>query len=278
MFCIAASACAPNCRSAGSFAHASADAAGRRASETSRSRPCGSTKFSTALRGMPMRASSACMANCGWPGDGARCLLSSPPIIRQASSSRSVSRPGSTTAPCGNFAMAAINSAVAGIEPVEPAAITGPSFLRASRAASALIRASRRVAASMQPRSFNSSGHRWRAICKNRSVSCQYVSNSSGTSLSSGPTARRASSCRRSAARDRRRAHRPPPAFARPAECRCAPCSSGALAHLVTSLVSKQTPLETVERRRQRQRFRPQSPPPPPRRTRFRLRRYRRWR
>ena len=35
--------------------------------------------------------------------------------------------PGNTTAPCGSFATACRNFAVAGIEPVEPAAITGPS-------------------------------------------------------------------------------------------------------------------------------------------------------
>ena len=42
-----------------------------------------------------------------------------------ASSSSSVSRPGSTTAPRGRPAMVARSRAVAGIEPVEPAAITG---------------------------------------------------------------------------------------------------------------------------------------------------------
>ena len=56
-----------------------------------------------------------------------------PAIRSQDSASRSVSRPGSTTAPCGSLAMVAISSAVAGIEPVEPAAITGPSVCAASR-------------------------------------------------------------------------------------------------------------------------------------------------
>ena len=42
--------------------------------------------------------------------------------------------------------MVAISSAVAGIEPVEPAAITRPSVLRAEPRASALISASRRSA------------------------------------------------------------------------------------------------------------------------------------
>ena len=48
--------------------------------------------------------------------------------------------------------MVAINSAVAGIEPVEPAAITGP-LVFASRAVSALMSASRRAAGSIAPRS-----------------------------------------------------------------------------------------------------------------------------
>ena len=69
--------------------------------------------------------------------------------------------------------MVAINSAVAGIEPVEPAAITGPSGRAASRAASALISASRRVAGSMAPRSARISGQASRAIFRNSSVSCQ---------------------------------------------------------------------------------------------------------
>ena len=70
-----------------------------------------------------------------------------------------MSRPGSTTAPCGSRAIVAISSAVAGIEPVEPATITGASVLRASRAASALISASRRAAGSIHPRSRKIAGH-----------------------------------------------------------------------------------------------------------------------
>ncbi len=132
-----------------------------------------------------MRANSACIANWGCPGAAAAPLLSSPAISRQLSSSRSVSSPGSTTAPCGSRAMAAIKSAVAGIDPVEPATITGPSVLRASRAVSALISASRRAIGSIACASRRTSGQRSRAICKNRSVICQNVSNSSGTSSSS---------------------------------------------------------------------------------------------
>jgi hypothetical protein len=49
-----------------------------------------------------------------------------PPIVSQEASSRSMSRPGSTTAPCGSDAIADSSIAVDGIEAVEPAAITGP--------------------------------------------------------------------------------------------------------------------------------------------------------
>jgi hypothetical protein len=69
--------------------------------------------------------------------------------------------------------MVAISSAVAGIEPVEPAAITGPSGRLASRAASALISASRRAAGSTVPRSARIAGQASRAILRNSSVSCQ---------------------------------------------------------------------------------------------------------
>ena len=116
------------------------------------------------------------MANCGWPTagatgsspDGAR-----PSIMLHDASSRSVSSPGSTTAPCGSLAMVAISSAVAGIEPVEPAAITGPSRFAASRFASAAISRSRRAAGSILPRSASSAGQASRAIWRNRSVNCQ---------------------------------------------------------------------------------------------------------
>ena len=68
--------------------------------------------------------------------------------------------------------MVASNRAVAGIEPVEPAAITGAS-LPARRFASASISASRRSAASMAPRSVRNAGHASRAILRKRSESCQ---------------------------------------------------------------------------------------------------------
>jgi hypothetical protein len=80
---------------------------------------------------MPNRSSNPCIANCGWFEEGCMvnlpCASLTPPMICQASSSRSVSSPGRTTAPCFSPATAVRNFAVAGIEPVEPAAITGPS-------------------------------------------------------------------------------------------------------------------------------------------------------
>ena len=170
----AASACASKPAAAARCRHRSVAAAGRKTSDTSRSRPHGSTRFSTASRAMPMRASNACSAYWACPGAGAMPLPSCPAISRHESSSRSVSRPGSTTAPWASRAMVAINSAVAGIEPVEPAAITGPSVLRARRAASALISASRRLAGSMKPRSSRIAGQLLRASSRNFSVSCQY--------------------------------------------------------------------------------------------------------
>ena len=98
-------------------------AAGRMISDTSASRPCAGASAVTSSRRTPRRASNACMANCGCPIAGA--ASAAPPIMVQASSSRCVSSPGSTTAPCGRRAMVASKAAVAGIEPVDPAAITG---------------------------------------------------------------------------------------------------------------------------------------------------------
>ncbi len=76
------------------------------------------------------------------------------------SSSRARSRPGSTTAPFGSRAMAASRAAVAGIEPVEPAATMGAGGIRrARRSASAVRRRWRRSAASMTPFAVQIAGH-----------------------------------------------------------------------------------------------------------------------
>ena len=106
-------------------------------------------------------------------------------MLSHAASSRSVSRPGSTTAPFGSRAIASRNFAVAGIEPVDPAATTGPLACLASRAASAAISRSRRVAASMQPSPARCAGQASRAILRKSSESCQYRSSASGTRPSS---------------------------------------------------------------------------------------------
>ena len=73
---------------------------------------------------------------------------------------------------CGSVAMVASNFAVAGIDPVEPAAMTGASE-PARRFASASMRRSRRSADSMAPRSARSAGQYSRAIFRKRSDSCQ---------------------------------------------------------------------------------------------------------
>ncbi len=133
---------------------------GRITSDISTSRPCGAgaPNISTSSRRRPNRSSSACIANCGWFDAGGvanfPCASRMPPIVPHDSSSRSVSSPGSTTAPCGSFATAGRNLAVAGIEPVEPAAITGLWECAVSRAASAEINRSRRAAGSILPISF----------------------------------------------------------------------------------------------------------------------------
>ena len=155
--------------------HSSVAAAGRSTSDISRSRPRGPAP--SAVDGVAGDADSRQQRlhrELRMSGRRQRSFFSSSPAIsRHDASSRSVSRPGSTTAPCGRRAMVAISSAVDGIEPVEPATITGPSVLRASRAASALISASRRATGSISLRSCRMSGHAVRAICRNRSVSCQ---------------------------------------------------------------------------------------------------------
>ena len=154
-------------------------AAGRSASETSRSRPCGRARAEHAH--LVARDADALQQRRHGELRMAdrrrdRVARSRGPISSHDGASRSVSRPGSTTAPCGSLAMVASSSAVAGIEPVEPAAITGPSRLSASRLASAAISWSRRAAGSILPRSARIAGQVSRAIFRNRSVSCQYSS------------------------------------------------------------------------------------------------------
>ena len=98
-----------------------------------RARPARFRAARTSSRGRPSCSSSFFRPNCGWPAPaGSRSLG---PTSAQLGASRLWSRPGSTTAPFGRRAMAASSAAVAGTEPVEPAAMTGPGAPRsASRA------------------------------------------------------------------------------------------------------------------------------------------------
>ena len=89
-------------------------------------------------RRVPRRSlcSSSFRPYCGWPAPAGSSRRSTP-IASQLSASRPWSSPGSTTAPFGSRAIAASSAAVAGTEPVEPAAITGAGEpCAASRSAS----------------------------------------------------------------------------------------------------------------------------------------------
>ena len=88
-------------------------------------------------------------------------------------SSSARSSPGRTTAPLGRREITASSSAVAGIEPVDPAAITGPTAgARASRAASMRISALRCAAGLERPRSRSASGQCDVTISRKSSVTC----------------------------------------------------------------------------------------------------------
>ena len=118
---------ASGARSIGLLAQASVVSAGRRASAIRRTRAAvaegrpavsssaGSGQSRTASRSISRRPSNRARPNCGWP--------SSAPTAAQLSASRWRSSPGRTTAPAGRAATVASRSAVAGMLPVEPAAI-----------------------------------------------------------------------------------------------------------------------------------------------------------
>ena len=151
-----------------------------------------------------------------------------------------MSRPGRTTAPRGCLAIAASNIAVAGMEPVEPAAITGASDA-ASRAVSAAINLSRRSAGSMAARSFRICGQVLRKICRRPSDFCQYSSRSgrsarTNSSILSQPTSRVVMS---SISRARSSASAIAAAgVLATSGVPAAPCRSGELAHLTINSAS----------------------------------------
>ena len=174
--------------SSGLRAQASVVSAGRRASAIRRTRArgasgraalssavAGSGQSRTSCRRMPRRRSNRARPNCGWP--------SSVSTADQLSSSRWRSSPGRTTRPSGSPATVASRSAVAGMLPVEPAAITGWSGAacaqrRSSRSSSRL----RRAAGSIAPFSSRTAGQFAVTIFRNSRVCCQCADSSAGAS------------------------------------------------------------------------------------------------
>ena len=77
------------------------------------------------------------------------------------------------------------NFAVAGIEPVEPAAMTRPFMMRGQARGFGFDQAVAPFRGLDPADFFRCSGHVLRAMRKNSSECCQYLSNWSGTSLSS---------------------------------------------------------------------------------------------
>ena len=91
-----------------------------------------SPRISTSPRLMPKRVSSACIANCGWfdAGGVVNLPLRVPDAADRFARRRRRDRYRAPAAPprlAAALATAWRNFAVAGIDPVEPAAITGPS-------------------------------------------------------------------------------------------------------------------------------------------------------
>ena len=136
----------------------------------------GSPSGKISSRVSPKRFRSWNRPNCGW----VQCAGSARPpggstgsISAQSAASMVRSRPGSTTTPCGSFATAPINAQAAGIEPVEPATITGPAACRlARRWASERSSALRWRTFEERPSSSSRAGQKALAIFRNSVVSC----------------------------------------------------------------------------------------------------------
>src|SRR5690606_371426 len=119
----------------------------------------------------------------GGPGGGAASGLALAPLL---SSPGAGPGRGGAPAPAGRREIAASRRAVAGIEPVEPAAMTGPEGgLRARRSASANMPALRWAAGLERAASASSAGQAWVTISRNSSVTCHQLARSSGTSAAS---------------------------------------------------------------------------------------------
>ncbi len=173
-------ACQPSVEAAGASAR---DRISARSASTSSAVPSGSTSLRSIFRcfrsrnrpywGWPRLAGSA-----GRPGSGSR------PTFSQSSGGIVVSRPGRTTTPSRRPAMAAIRSAAAGIEPVEPATMIGaPSLRPAMRWASAFSMASRWRAGEERMSSSSRAGQKAVAIFRNSTVSCHQEAKSRTSSL-----------------------------------------------------------------------------------------------
>ncbi|MNL02984.1 hypothetical protein D3C87_1235070 [compost metagenome] len=159
-------------------------ASGRRCSDHSAVRAVGaSARLTKAVRGWlerqssvtcptpaPKRRKSCARPYCGWPWG----LVAGSSSASCMSGLMAMSSPGSTTAPRGSSAIALSSRAVAGIEPVEPAAMTGrsPKRKRAALACRSSLRP-RRDAASASSWSLSQAGQAFSAISRNCSVCCQ---------------------------------------------------------------------------------------------------------
>ena len=163
-----------------------------------------------------------------------------------------MSRPGSTSAPCGSLAMVASSLAVAGIEPVEPAAITGASLvgealgLGLDQSVAPLGRLDGvPLGEEFAPARVDEFEEVERLLASIRrgppAPACRDC-----------PRAPGAWSCRPSAAPARRRAPARPPAYWRSA-ARLAPGAMAA-AHAEIEFGQRQPPLQRAEGRRQRER------------------------
>ena len=210
-------------------------------------------------------ASSACIANCGWSAAGA--AVKSPcasltaadrlPCLVVELGVEAGQHHGALRQPCDRCR----NFAVDGIEPVEPAAITGPSWCCARRAASASISA-------VAPRrrfDLRRSSARCPAMPCARSVRKSsvmlpvFVELRPAPARRARPSRRRASPCRPSAAPGRRRAPASTPGRRPPAALRI---DRSFRPMRRSSWRQRQPALEFAERRRdverrQRRRCRP---------------------
>ena len=144
--------------------------AGRISSLASQARGPGFAPISATICRVALRRASSCfIACCGWVG----------PTAVQLASSMIWSRPGSTTAPLGRPAMALSSVQVAGMEPVEPAAMKGLSVrVKSSRFASRLRIAERRACGPMASSSARRWGYFSRAIDRNSRIASRWRADS----------------------------------------------------------------------------------------------------